>query len=534
MKTRDVILYALACSLIETKVAQATVPQKEKNPNVIFILVDDVAAGWLPPYARQLQITDLETEVMNSYKEKFSNSEVDFVKHLDAAKNSMPFVDKLSNQGMIFNMCFTTAPLSAPSRAGILTGCYQQRLGGYDNEDITEKGITPEYPLLSVLFKKNGYQTAMIGKWHIGRHDERLKKGHNKESGYNSSCAPGQSPLDHGFNYYFGYNNAASSYYEANDLWEGWDRVPRRPKGEFLTELFNEKAATFIEKSLRNDQPFFVYYAPMTLHGRIDEAPEKYTSKFNTGVKFANNYAGHLLSLDEGIEYIYSILEKYGQIDNTIFVIASDNGAPYIVPPYNAPFKGGKGTGWLGGSHVPLIIVWPGHTKHSMVNDLVSTFDILPTVLDFAGIKVPSNIDGKSLKPLLTGETVKGPHDMLFSSGLHSTRWSYSYIGEKNKKDSKECPLYGWALTDKSVLLMITKTPAGLYKTKPEGLPEIVQLNDWKTDPKQSLNLAGEKIADLKFLSFNFNTWLKKMQEPVLNHQNDFRELLKLSATYSK
>lgn len=517
--------------------AHATDKQPENKPNVLFILVDDVSPAWFPPYARQLKAADLESEIVDAYRKQHPKETFNIYKHMEAARNSMPFLNKLSDQGMIFNRCFTTASLSAPSRSGILTGCYQQRYGGYDNVDVEKKGIIPEFPLLSVLFKKNGYRTGMIGKWHVGRHDERLNKKETlkatnskvNESGYQSSCEPGQSPLDHGFDYYFGYNNSGSHYYEANDLWEGWKRVHQRPKGEFLTDLFNEKAAAFIEKSLQEEQPFFVYYAPMTLHGRIDQAPEKYTSKFNTGVKFTDNYAGHLLALDEGIRHIYSILEKYGQVENTLFIISSDNGAPAIVPPYSAPFKGGKGTGWLGGTHMPLIMVLPRKINHAVIGKLVSTTDILPTALDFAGIKVPSNIDGKSLKPLLAGKTNKGPHDMLFSSGLHSTRWGYSYIGEKNKRDSKDCPLYAWGLTDEKVLLLITETPPGLYKTKPKGIPETVLLNDWRSDPQQRQNLIESQKESSDFISSEIHKWLKEMTEPVLNHQDDYRELLEMS-----
>lgn len=183
------------------------------------------------------------------------------------------------------------------------------------------------------------------------------------------------------------------------------------------------------------------------------------------------------------------MLDKYGQRDSTLFIIASDNGAPYVTPPYNAPFKGGKGTGWLGGSHCPLIMTLPGQTLHAIVDDPVSTADILPTALDFAGIEIPGHIDGRSLKPLLTGETDKGPHDIVFSSGLHATRWSFSYFGEKIF-DSDRCPLFAWAVTRDHVLLYLTATPAGLYETYPDGLPPSMQLSELSSDPKQSSDLS--------------------------------------------
>ncbi len=511
--------------------------EKKKKPNVLFVLIDDIGPAWLPPYARQISEDDLEPEIVEFYQQIRGKTEYSTEKQLEAARNSMPFVDKLSEDGMIFNMCFASAPLCAPSRSGILSANYQQRYGAYDNADVEHNGVPEQFPFLSKQFQEYGYNTGMIGKWHVGQHDETLnipgaKAGEDSkvnEYGYQSSCASGHNPLDNGFDYYFGYNNSGSRYYEADDLWEGRERVPKRPEGEFLTDLFSQKAADFIEESLKKEEPFFVYYAPKTIHGRLDQAPEKYQSKFNTGVKSTNNYAGHLLALDEGIKHLYSVLKRYGEENNTLFVIAADNGAPNAMPPYNAPFKGGKGTGWLGGSHVPLIIVFPDQTRHAIINDLVSTIDVLPTALDFAGIVIPENIDGRSLKPLLSGKAKKGPHNIVFSSSLHSTRWSHSYFGEKNKKDSGQCPLYAWGITDEHVLLYITETPKGLYKTYPDGLPAKQQLSNWKEDPKQSSNLIEENTQECRRIRIEINNWLKQMAVPVLNHQDDYLELLEIT-----
>lgn len=536
MKRRIKIVCSLiAIGCIFFGAAKADDRAKESKPNVIFILVDDVGAAWLPPFAKQIDESQVEDEIINDYKKTFAKNGFDLTRHMEAARNSMPFLDKLSEQGTIFNMCFTSANLCAPSRAGILSASYQQRYGGYDNVDIHQVGITDSFPLLTNQFKENGYETAMIGKWHVGRHDDRLnpkgariEKGKfTNEYGYQSSCAPGQNPLDHGFDYYFGYNNHTSLDYEADDLWEGYERVPQRPKGEFLTDLFNRKVEGFIEESLKEEKPFFVYYAPKTLHGRIDPPPSKYLSKFDTGVPFTNNYAGHLFALDEGIKQIYALLKEYQQDENTLFIIASDNGAPAPVPPYNAPFKGGKGTGWLGGSHTPMIIVWPGHTIHQITDELVSTMDILPTALDFAGIDFPESSDGRSLKSLLTGKTNKSPHEILFSSGLHSTRWSYPYIGEKNKRDSKDCPLFAWTIDQESVLLLLTETPKGLYNVLPDGLPERVVLSNWQEDPKQEINIEDNNEVQLK--KKRIHNWLQDLAEPVLNHQADFQKLINLS-----
>lgn len=514
---------------------------KNEKPNIIFVLVDDVSAAWIPPFAKQISCGDVEKEIIERYSNTFAYRGFNLEKHMDAARNSMPFLDEIAQKGVIFNMSFTSAPLCAPSRAGILTASYQQRFGGYDNVDIHKVGITEGFPLLPKLFKEKDYETAMIGKWHVGRRDERLNiKGSpipegkfTNTFGYQSSCAPGQNPLDHGFDYYFGYNNHTSLDYNADDLWEGRKRVQERPDGEFLTDLFNQKVKGFIEKSLKKRKPFFMYYAPKTLHGRLDPPPTEYLSEFQTGTPFTDKYAAHLLALDEGLRDIYALLGQYGEVDNTLFVFASDNGAPTPVPPYNTPFKGGKGSGWLGGSHIPMIMVYPGHIRPQTVNEITSTLDILPTALDYAGIGVPGNIDGRSLKPLLSGKTQNSPHQVVFSTGLHSARWSYSTdLDERNRKDSRNCPLYAWSIDNENVLLLITDTPAELYEAYPEGIPSQTIYSQWKVDPKQNNNLTDHFKYEVQVKKEEIYHWLNTLAEPVLNHQQDYLKLVALSGEH--
>jgi len=518
--------------------------QTKQKTNVIFILIDDVGPGWIQPYAKRLSTEDIEPEITKAYQAKQKKYKVDVANHLDAAQNAMPFLDKLANEGAVFDRCYTTASLCAPSRAGILTGCYQQKWGAYDNTDIDRHtGIPKDVNCLAEHFDHSGYNTAMIGKWHVGLKDQSLKgtqemQQEKKENdwkanrlGYETSCAKGHHPYDRGFDYYFGYNSPGSRYYKTNDLWEGWERVPIRPEGEFLTELFNDKVKSFVQTSIDKEEPFFVFYAPMTLHGRIDPSPEIYSSQFNTGVPFTDTYAGHLLALDKGIESIFKVLEEGKQMDNTIFVLCSDNGAPYGIPPYNAPYKGGKGTGWMGGSHTPLIMWYPKGIKKQISNELVSTTDILPTALDFAGISFDNSIDGKSLKPYLSGQVDHGPRTGLFSTGLHSTRWSHSYFGQRYKKDSEKCPLYTWSLNDENqVILIITETPKGLYKEFPDGRPYEVSLFDLEKDVKQSKSILEDHQKTGNILMNNINSWLKTCQPPVENHQGDFKRLMELSS----
>ncbi|MCX7411872.1 MAG: sulfatase-like hydrolase/transferase [Planctomycetia bacterium] len=377
----------------------AAAPVHTEKPNIIMVLLDDVGTGWIPPYAESLTPEQLEPEILADYaKQRTDGVPVSREKHLDAARRCMPFLSSLARDGAVFGNCFATASLCAPSRAGLLTGNFQQRWGAYSNMDVDRNGIPASRVMLAEPLSAAGYRCGIIGKWHVAMKDPALRQ---HSLAYQTSSHPGQHPLDRGFGYYFGFNNSGSSYYEAKGLWENRSPVPLRPKGEFLTDLFNRKACEFVETALKAKQPLFLYYAPMTLHDPIVAPPERCVRPFDTGVN-----------------KLFGLLTHYGQQTNTLFILSSDNGcAQYSVPPHNAPNRGGKGTGWLGGVNVPLIVWQPGVVKPGRPEGIVSLADLMPTVLASAGAAVPANIDGKNLLPLLRGETARAPRDSLGSCG---------------------------------------------------------------------------------------------------------------------
>jgi len=500
---------------------------QQTRPNVVFVLIDDIGSGWLPPYAKELEPEDIEQEIMVAYNKAQGRGTADAQKHIDAAKNSMPYLSTLAEEGAVFNRCFTTSALCSPSRAGIITGKYQNRWGSYFLRDVIEGGIPSNEISLPSVFQENGYATGLIGKWHVSKNDPSLKGKVDLEH-LRSSSMPGKGPLDMGFDYYYGYNFSHSTYYNSKNLWEGNEMVPILPEGKFLTEVFNNKAVEFVESSLKKEKSFFLFYAPMTLHGAFDDSPEKYSSQFDTGVEFSNSYAGHLLALDEGIKDIYATLEKYDAAKETIFILCSDNGSPIPVPPYNAPFKGGKGTGWLGGSYVPLIIYMPGKILPQRNGSLVSAMDILPTAMDFAGIPIPQDIDGVSLKPILTGKDQTEPHPLLFSSGGHSSRFSYSYyLGESKKTmDSKESPMYVWGINNEYFSLFLTEVKPDLYATLPQGKPAEHLFYNIQKDPltkKQDLS----KPAEMESITEGIKQWMKNNSPPSSHSKEQYQDLLK-------
>lgn len=524
--------------------------------NVVLIVADDIGTGWMPFHADRLVPGDLEPEILASYAQKRGRlGKVDPEKHIEAARIAMPFLDRLARKGVVFDNAFATAALCSPSRAALLTGTFQQQWGAYSIQDIDETGIPADRTVIAEPLQAAGYATAMIGKWHVSQKDPAILekvwteqlgeslpvprgyKGRWPElsklldgTGYRSSTLKEQHPLQRGFDYYFGFNSHDSKYFEAKDLWENFARVPARPAGEFLTDLLSDKATEFITTAMDQKKPFFLYYAPLTLHGPIVPPPQKYTEKFQTGHRFTDEYAAHLLALDEGIRQIFAAVEAKGELDNTLFIFTTDNGCTlYNVPPYNAPNRGGKGTGWLGGLNVPLVVWGKDVAGGKVTKELISLADLMPTILDFAGLPLPQNISGKSYRSYLTGKAEQGPRDTLSAVGIQSSRWSYFYDGngENNVQDAAQCPLYAWHFDGQFLLMRVTPTKPGLYQSLPEGLPAQVLLFDTHDDRPQRKNLAASHWGKVEAMDASLRQWVAGMQEPAQRQKQDYRALLK-------
>lgn len=528
------------------------------QPNIVLILMDDVGTGWIPPYTETLTADNIEPEIVRRYQRKQGHRGViDLEAHLTAARNSMPTLSRLSKEAAVFHNAFATASLCSPSRAGLLTGSFQQKWGAYWNKDVDDHGIPADRMLISEALKPSGYRCGMVGKWHVAKNDPRIMETawvedlgqtlpipeHYKglwpdlrkammSKAWKTSAMPGQHPLDRGFDYYFGYNSYDDKDYNSETLWEGWDRVSKRPDGEFLTDLFNQKAVAFIESSLDKGGPFFLYYAPKTLHGGIQRPPEAYVQAFDTGNKFTDLFAGHLLALDDGINKIMSTLEQRGQLQNTLIILSADNGFTlYDVPPHNAPNRGGKGTGWLGGLNVPLLIWQPRLIRPGHYRNIVSLADLMPTILETVGASTPAGIDGVSLFPFLIGATPVPPRQSLGSAGIHSSRWSYCYEanGESNKEDAMEAPLYFWFMEGDNLMMKITPVTPGLYANLPDGLPARTMLFNLKNDRAQREDVADAHPEILSQMKSGAQLWLDDTAEPISSQQDAYQQLINLN-----
>ena len=318
-----------------------------------------------------------------------------------------PRLDELAQSGVRFTSGYVTASVCSPSRAGMLTGRYQQRFGhelnlpGRADPAVPDsaRGLPLTERTIADLLKEAGYTTGLIGKWHLGLEDHF-------------------HPTRRGFDEFFGMRRGSGPYFTGrnNTIESGMTPVPADSL-DYLTDEFGDQAVDFIER--HQDEPFFLFLsfnAPHTpMHAREDYLAED-GPRFQTPVRSKN--AAMTRSLDENIGKVLDKLEQLGLRENTLIVYANDNGG---AMPYNgslnAPLRGAKGTALEGGNRVPFLISWPGTIPAGAVFDEpVSTLDILPSFMAAAGADLPTDrtYDGVDLLPFLTGTVEGAPHDTLF------------------------------------------------------------------------------------------------------------------------
>ncbi|GAA4328840.1 sulfatase-like hydrolase/transferase [Flaviaesturariibacter amylovorans] len=309
-----------------------------------------------------------------------------------------PQLDALAARSVRFTNAYVTASVCSPSRAGLLTGRYQQRFGYECNEGAGYTGIDTTQTLLASVLRESGYKTAAFGKWHLG-------------------FEPAQHPLQQGFDYYYGFLSGGRSYFyhPAKDDRQG-DRNALEENGKpvrfegYLTDVLGDKAAGFIRQN--KEHPFFLYWAPNAVHTPMEATTEdlKLFEKHPRQKLAAMTYA-----LDRSIGRIITELKQQGIYDNTLLFFLSDNGGAYNNQSSNGPLKGFKGNKYEGGLKVPFLVSWPGKFRGGAdFGGLTSSLDVFATALDAAGLpRKPRSLDGVSLLPFLTKPRADAPHAEL-------------------------------------------------------------------------------------------------------------------------
>lgn len=344
-----------------------------------------------------------------------------------------PNIDSLAENGTVFNNGYVTCAVCGPSRAGLLSGRYQNRLGFEDNPGPfrqtkeTKVGFPVEQKTIADRMKALGYTTGMIGKQHDG-------------------VAPEFNPVNRGFDEFFGFNNGASSYFNPTKLMRGLE--PIQMEQDYITDAFGDEASDFIRR--HKDDPFFLYVAFNAPHGPL-HAKEEHLKQFKDIENVTRRkYVSMVYSMDQNIGRILSELRKNSIEDNTLIFFLSDNGGPFNIKATNGELRGQKGELYDGGIHVPFVVQWKGTLPAGQTIDHpVISLDILPTAVEAAGAKVSKHwkLDGASLLPLLSGKTDKAPHDalcwrFLFQHGFRTSEWKLVKVKEKNGGKVRDWQLF--------------------------------------------------------------------------------------------
>ena len=326
-----------------------------------------------------------------------------------------PNLDKLAKSGALCTQGYVTDATCAPSRAGLMTGKYQQRFGyeeinvpGYMSENSKFLGDDMGLPLDQVTMadylKKLGYTSAMIGKWHLGDADRF-------------------HPMKRGFDEFYGFRGGDRSYYAYKGELKGINLDKRMESGignfeepnGYATDVFGEKAVSFIERN--KDKPFFLYLAFNAVHTPVEVTPED-LKQFPNLVGTRQELAAMTLALDRACGKVLDKLKELGLEENTIVVFSNDNGGPTDNnASINLPLSGTKSNHLEGGLRVPFLVSWPNHIKANTVyNYPVSTLDLLPTFYVAGGGNLADlkDIDGVNLIPFLKGENTARPHEKMY------------------------------------------------------------------------------------------------------------------------
>ena len=320
-----------------------------------------------------------------------------------------PNIDALGKQGVRFSNAYVTAASCSPSRAGLMSGQYQQRFGFEFNTAggaITHRlhrGLDPSVVTMADVLKQAGYVTGMFGKWHLG-------------------TQPQFHPQARGFDEFYGFLAGAHSFFPAKNPQPFHSTIMRDTspliEPEYLTDAIARETAAFIDAN--HTKPFFAYVPFNAVHTPI-EATKKYQDRFPDETNHTKrDYYAMTSALDDAVGAIVAAIDKHRLTDNTLVVFVNDNGGPiYTGVQSNGPLKLGKLFLFEGGIRVPMIIKLPGtFGPNSVYDQPASTLDLFPTICGTAGINIPPkiNLDGIDLSPFIKGQVSGSPRDALFWS----------------------------------------------------------------------------------------------------------------------
>lgn len=352
------------------------------QPNIIIINMDDMGYGDTEPYG----MTGIST----------------------------PNFNRLAKEGMRFTHFNSAQAVCSASRSALLTGCYPNRIGMQGAlMPWSDKALNPQEETIASLLKKAGYETGMLGKWHLGARPPYFPTYYGFNSYYGLPYSNDMWPVDHDGNVVTDTSKSTSKF--------PWLPVINGEKQvgtirtfadqEQLTPMLTEKAVSFIKKN--KTRPFFLYLAHPMPH-----IPLAASARFK-GKSALGTFGDVIMELDWSVGEVMNTLDKEGLSKKTILIVTSDNGPWLIYGNHGGSsggFREGKGTVWDGGTRVPCLIRWPGQVETgSICSQLLTNMDLLPTISAAAGADLPvKKIDGMNFLPLLLGKTKTGPREVFY------------------------------------------------------------------------------------------------------------------------
>ena len=327
-----------------------------------------------------------------------------------------PAIDRIAHEGVTFTNGYVTYCVCGPSRAGLITGRYQDRFGFSRNPlfapNDPDMGLPLSEETLANVLGQANYKSVAIGKWHLGAHESLhpLKRGFDDFFGFLS-----------GGHFYFPDQWVLNNPFEATTQGDGYRtkilrNYQRVTETEYLTDALSREAVAYIEKY--KNQPFFIYLAYNAPHGPL-QATDNYLERFNHITdKKRRTYAAMVSAMDDGIGQVLNKLDTLNLSDNTIVFFLSDNGGPETTnASNNGPLRGKKGDLFEGGIRVPFAMRWPKQIKQGLkFHKPVSSLDIFSTVIAQIpkDLKIKNKLDGVDLLPFVKRDKLEAPHDMLF------------------------------------------------------------------------------------------------------------------------
>ncbi len=463
--TLIIIFVVASCN---TKSETKSTETEEKSPNIVYIICDDLGYG--------------DVQCLNP----------------EFGKIPTPAMDKLASQGMTFTDAHAGASVCTPTRYGVLTGRYAWRSrlqtgvlsGGHEFDPLISEDILT----VPALLKKAGYQTAAMGKWHLGfavndkdgNPVEVYAEGKRKPNPAPIGSVVPNGPITRGFDTYLGFHHSASMETVIKD-----DRVIDTMPTIKMLQFLGDNASEYIEKKSTEDNPFFLYLALNSPHTPIVPS-EAWQGKSGMG-----SYCDFVMETDFVVGRVMEALEKNGISENTLVFLTSDNGCSYFPAKagklekeyghrVSAQFRGAKSDIWEGGHRVPFIAKWPGKIEAgSKNNQLICLTNLMATCANLTSMDVPANegVDSYSILPLLKDKKVESPYTAVIHHSIHG-----KFSIRKGKWKLELCPgSGGWSAP-------------GDKNAREKGMPEV-QLYDLEKDIKEKNNVYKQYPEVVKLLT---------------------------------